>query len=34
VHLHMAPGDPDEYARAKIVFRFSPKSSMEHSKAN
>lgn len=34
VRVHMAAGDPDEYARAKIIFHFTPKSPMEHSKAN
>jgi hypothetical protein len=34
VRLHMPTGNPDEYVRAKIIFRFSPKSPMEHSKAN
>jgi hypothetical protein len=34
VRLRMPTGDPDEYARAKIIFHFSPKGPMEHSRAN
>ena len=34
VHLHMPAGDADEYARAKIIFHFTAKSSTEHIKGN
>jgi glycogen debranching enzyme len=34
IRIHMPAGDADEYARAKVIFHFTPKSPMEHSKSN
>ena len=34
LRVHLPAGEADDYTRAKIVFHFSAKSSMEHPKTN
>jgi hypothetical protein len=34
LRIHIPSGEPDEYTRSKIVFHFTAKNPMEHSKPN